>query len=361
MLIPFFSLYCVDAATVHGTIYDSDIEVVNGVIVTINTLPEQTSVASQGDYSFEVNVGDYFIEFEYFEENQLVYSQIEEISIIEEGNYLIDIILLPNLNDDITEDNLDVINPYNGSSTYWIVYIILLLIVSYFVWRKIKNPPLKKTSLEEDDIKKVQDEYVNAAKNAIAAGFDGIELHGANGYLIDQFINPGANKRTDNYGGSPENRNRFAIEVARKVAEAIGPEHTAIRLSPYGVFNDMEIFDGIEDAFEHLAIELNKLKLLYIHLVDHASMGAPEVPDSIKQKIRNAFKGILIMSGGMNKNKAQQLIDEKKGDLMAFARGFLANPDLVLRLDQNLPLNEPDHSTFYTPGEKGYTDYPVHK
>jgi len=155
MLIPFFSLYCVDAATVHGTIYDSDIEVVNGVIVTINTLPEQTSVASQGDYSFEVNVGDYFIEFEYFEENQLVYSQIEEISIIEEGNYLIDIILLPNLNDDITEDNLDVINPYNGSSTYWIVYIILLLIVSYFVWRKIKNPPLKKTSLEEDDIKKV--------------------------------------------------------------------------------------------------------------------------------------------------------------------------------------------------------------
>ncbi len=215
--------------------------------------------------------------------------------------------------------------------------------------------------MTEDDINKVQDEYVNAAKNAIAAGFDGIELHGANGYLIDQFINPGANKRTDNYGGSPENRNRFAIEVARKVAEAIGPEHTAIRLSPYGVFNDMEIFDGIEDAFEHLAIELNKLKLLYIHLVDHASMGAPEVPDSIKQKIRNAFKGILIMSGGMNKNKAQQLIDEKKGDLMAFARGFLANPDLVLRLDQNLPLNEPDHSTFYTPGEKGYTDYPVHK
>lgn len=209
------------------------------------------------------------------------------------------------------------------------------------------------------DIEKAENEYVSAAKNAIKAGFDGVELHGANGYLIDQFINTASNKRNDKYGGSLENRSRFVIETAEKVAKAIGPEKTGIRLSPYGAFNDMESYEGTEDMFEHIAQELGKLRLAYIHVVDHSSMGAPEVTDSVKSKIQKAFDGPIIASGGFDDViKAEKVIEEGKGDLVAFARPFLANPDLVYRLENGLPLNQPDHETFYTPGAKGYTDYP---
>lgn len=218
-------------------------------------------------------------------------------------------------------------------------------------------PTPKEMTIKE--IEKTQNEYVNAAKNAIEAGFDGVELHGANGYLIDQFINTASNKRIDNYGGSIENRSRFAKEVAKKVSEAIGAERTSIRLSPYGAFNDMEDFDGLEDTFEYLATELGKLNLVYIHLVDHSSMGAPEVSESVKNKIRKAFGKTVISSGGFSdKQKAEEIIRDGKGDLIAFGRPFLANPDLVYRLKNDLPLNQPDFDTFYTPGEKGYTDYP---
>lgn len=213
--------------------------------------------------------------------------------------------------------------------------------------------------MTNSDIHQTQNEYVQAAKNAIKAGFDGIELHGANGYLIDQFINTVSNKRRDAYGGSMENRCRFAIEVAQKVADAIGRERTAIRLSPYGVFNDMEIFDGVEETYEYLAGQLGKMKLLYIHIVDHSSMGAPEVTDSVKAKIRNAFGGAIIISGGLNIQKAEKALEKGNGDLAAFGRPFIANPDLVYRMENNVKLNTPDFDTFYTPGEKGYTDYPI--
>jgi N-ethylmaleimide reductase len=208
-----------------------------------------------------------------------------------------------------------------------------------------------------DEIKATQQEYVQAAKNAIRAGFDGVELHGANGYLIDQFINTASNKRDDEYGGSIENRCRFAIEVAEQVANAIGPKRTAIRLSPYGVFNDMEADDHMEDAFEYLAGELGKLGLLYIHIVDHSAMGAPEVPESIKRKIREAFGGNIIASGGLTKQTAEAILNENRANLFAFGRPYLANPDLVHKFKDDLPLNEPDFDTFYTPGEKGYSDY----
>ena len=209
------------------------------------------------------------------------------------------------------------------------------------------------------DILQAQAEYVDAAKNAIAAGFDGVELHGANGYLIDQFINPASNKRTDNYGGSIENRNRFAIETAQKVANAIGGNRTGIRLSPYGVFNDMEIFKGIDDSFTYLAGELGKLDLTYIHIVDHSSMGAPEVPQSIKSSIKSAFGGTLIISGGLNKERAEAVLESGHGELVAFGRSYIANPDLAHRFENNLEIAEPDASLFYTPGPEGYTDYPT--
>ena len=213
--------------------------------------------------------------------------------------------------------------------------------------------------MDSADIEQTINEYVMAAKHAIEAGFDGIELHGANGYLIDQFINTASNKRTDNYGGSAKSRSRFAIEIATRVAEEIGPKKTGIRLSPYGVFNDMEIFPDLEDAFEYLAEELGKLNLAYIHVVDHSAMGAPEVPASVKNKIRAAFGGTIIISGGLDKSSAETALNEGQGELAAFGRPFISNPDLVFRMENDLEWAEADHKTFYSPGEKGYTDYPV--
>lgn len=212
--------------------------------------------------------------------------------------------------------------------------------------------------MSKKDIAQAIEEYKTAAINAIDAGFDGVELHGANGYLIDQFINTASNKREDEYGGSFENRARFAVEVAKTVSEAIGKEKTGIRFSPYGVFNDQEIFDGIEDAFEYLAKEMGKLGLLYIHIVDHSAMGAPEVPLSVKTKMKNAFGGLVIASGGRDADNGEAAISSGEGDLVAFGRPYISNPDLVFRMQNNIALADPDFETFYTPGEKGYTDYP---
>lgn len=217
------------------------------------------------------------------------------------------------------------------------------------------------TEMTLNDIEQAQQEYVEAAKNAIVAGFDGVEIHGANGYLIDQFINPASNQRSDNYGGSVENHSRFAIEVAKKVAKAIGAEKTGIRLSPNGVFNGMVVFDKVDETYEYLALELGKLKLAYIHIVDHSSMGAPAVGDTVKEKIRKAFGGTIIASGGLDKSSAEAIVKEGKAELVSFGRNYLSNPDFDFRLKNDLQLQEPDFSTFYTPGEKGYTDYPVLK
>ena len=210
-----------------------------------------------------------------------------------------------------------------------------------------------------DEINEAQEEFVQAAKNAMRAGFDGVEIHGANGYLIEQFINPASNNREDEYGDSIENRSRFVLEVATKVIEAIGAESTGIRLSPYGVFNDMEIFDSVDETFEYIADQLGKMKLAYIHIVDHSSMGTPEVPESIKLKIKEAFNGPIIISGGLNKESAEKALNENKGDLAAFGRPFIANPDLVRRMKNDQELTEPDQDTFYSAGEEGYTDYPT--
>lgn len=211
------------------------------------------------------------------------------------------------------------------------------------------------------DIDQAKQEFIEAAKNAISAGFDGIEIHGANGYLIDQFINPGSNQRTDDYGGNTEDRSRFAIEVASGIAGSIGAERTGIRLSPYGVYNDMMIFDDIENTYEYLASELAKLNLAYIHIVDHSSQGAPTVPDSIKDTIRTAFGGTIIASGGLDKEKAEAILQSGKAELTAFGQLFLANPDLVYRFRNDLELNSPDYATFFTPGEQGYLDYTLAK
>jgi N-ethylmaleimide reductase len=214
-------------------------------------------------------------------------------------------------------------------------------------------------AMTEADIKTAIGEFVQAAKNAVAAGFDGVELHGANGYLLEQFIRPNSNRRSDAYGGPIENRARFVLEVAKAVSAAIGKDKVGIRLSPFGAFNDMPPYPEMEADYTYLARQLSALGLLYVHLVDHSSMGAPVVPQSVKDMFRKEFKGALILSGGYDAARAESDLVAGKADLITVGRSILANPDLVERWKAGAPLNAPDPTTFYTPGPKGYTDYPA--
>lgn len=218
------------------------------------------------------------------------------------------------------------------------------------------SPPRPMT---EKDIAAAVDEYAQAAKLAMEAGFDGIELHAANGYLIEQFLNANVNQRSDAYGGSIQGRNRFALEVARATSAAIGADRVGIRLSPYGVFNSTGAFPEVDAQYLALVKELSALGLLYVHLLDHSAMGAPPVPPELKAKLRAAFNGPFILAGGFDRDTAESALAAKQADLIAFGRPFLANPDLVARMRANAALNAPDMSTFYTPGAKGYTDYPT--
>ena len=213
------------------------------------------------------------------------------------------------------------------------------------------------TAMSEADIALTIAEYANASKRAIEAGFDGVELHGANGYMIDQFLNTATNQRTDQWGGSVENRIRFAVEVAKASAAAIGAERIGMRISPYGAFNGTVADAKMDALYLRLIEELNKLNLVYIHIVDHSSMGAPEVSPELKAKIRANFKGKYILSGGYDAARANTDLDAQKGDLVAFGRPFISNPHLVQKLQNGTALTAPDAGTFYTPGEKGYTDY----
>ncbi|MFH2067166.1 MAG: alkene reductase [Pseudomonadota bacterium] len=210
-----------------------------------------------------------------------------------------------------------------------------------------------------EEIKSTIAEFVQAAKNAVTAGFDGVELHAANGYLLEQFIRPNTNQRTDGYGGPIENRARFVLETAEAVMGAIGKEKVGIRLSPFGVFNDMPVYDAMEADYTYLAQQLDICGLVYVHLVDHAPMGAPPVPDAIKTVFRKLFRRTLILSGGYDAGRAESDLTAGKCDLIAVGRPFIANPDLVTRWKTGAAVNEVDMATFYTPGPKGYTDYPA--
>jgi N-ethylmaleimide reductase len=220
------------------------------------------------------------------------------------------------------------------------------------------KPNATPEAMTEADIRIAIEEYAQAARNAVAAGFDGVELHSANGYLLEQFLRPNSNQRTDRYGGSIENRARFALEVTAAAIAAIGKDRVGIRLSPFGVFNDMPPYAAMEADYTYLAGQLNALGPVYIHLVDHSAIGAPPVPDSMKATFRTVFKRSLILSGGYDAARAESDLVGGKADLIAFGRPFLANPDLVARWKSGAALNAPDMSTFYTPGPKGYTDYP---
>lgn len=212
-----------------------------------------------------------------------------------------------------------------------------------------------------EDLKRTQQEYITASTNAVSAGFDGIELHGANGYLLEQFLSPVSNRRNDVYGGSIENRCRFVLETVEASAQAIGKDRIGIRLSPYGVASDMPHYPEIDDTYKYLSEQINRMKILYIHIADHSSMGAPQVPAEIKKAIRERFKGAIILSGGYTKERAENELQGGLADLIAFGRPFINNPDLVERfVNEWLLADKLEMNTFYTPGEKGYIDYPAY-
>ena len=214
-------------------------------------------------------------------------------------------------------------------------------------------------AMTSDDINTTRQEYIQGAVNAMKAGFDGVELHGANGYLLEQFLSPVSNTRKDSYGGSIENRCRFVLEVAEGAMKAIGKDKVGIRLSPYGVASDMHYYPEIDDTYKYLAEKLSGMGILYIHLVDHSSMGAPEVPLAIKTAIRQRLGGTLILSGGYTVERAESDLESGLANLVAFGKPFIINPDLAGRFENSWPLaQELDKDTLYSPGEKGYTDYP---
>ncbi len=212
------------------------------------------------------------------------------------------------------------------------------------------------------DIMKAVGEYVLAARYAVAAGFDGVEIHGANGYLITQFLDPQSNRRDDEYGGDGAGRNRFVLEVTAAIVAAIGADRVGIRLSPFGVFNDMSgAYKGIDEQYVELAVALGCLGLATLHFVDHSSMGTPKPEPATVMAMSLGFRAsggrAIILSGGYDRDRAEADLQGGAADLVAFGRPFIANPDLVERFNAGKALAVPDQSTFYTPGPKGYTDY----
>jgi N-ethylmaleimide reductase len=215
------------------------------------------------------------------------------------------------------------------------------------------------TAMSEADIEKAIVEHAESARRAIAAGFDGVELHGANGYLLEQFLNVGANQRTDRWGGSVENRVRFVVEVATRAARAIGGDRVGLRLSPAAGSQGLVTDPHTRDVYLTLMKALRGLGLAYVHIVDHSAMGAPAPDAGLLTDMREAFHGPFILAGGFDAPRAEAALGSGRADLVAFGRPFLANPTLVSKLRTNAPLRPPDFATFYTPGEKGYTDYPL--
>lgn len=219
-----------------------------------------------------------------------------------------------------------------------------------------------------DEIKRTIGNYAQAAKNAIEAGFDGVEIHGANGYLVDQFIQDNVNKRTDSYGGSIENRSRFAVEVAQAVVDAVGAERTGIRLSPFSSFQGMKMEDSkIIPQFSDVISKLSKLNLGYVHLVESRVSGNADIESQYKlDPLFKLWPGTLLVAGGFKPDSAKRLVDEELAErdnvIVVFGRYFISTPDLVFRLQKGIELNDYNRDTFYNAGSPlGYIDYPFSK
>jgi N-ethylmaleimide reductase len=222
-------------------------------------------------------------------------------------------------------------------------------------------PASKPKALSTSEVKQVINDFTNAAKNAIRAGFDGVEIHGANGYLVEQFLNPFVNNRTDEYGGSIENRASFLLESVDSLIEAGGNEKTGIRLTPYGGLGDLPHYDEIEATYQYLAKELKKRNIVYIHLMDQLSKGSHALPDGFIERFRSWYDGVIILAGGMDREKSEELINAGTIDIAGFGEPFISNPDLVERLENNWELTPPTRDLHYGLGSHGYTDWETYK
>jgi N-ethylmaleimide reductase len=208
------------------------------------------------------------------------------------------------------------------------------------------------------EIPGIIEDFRRGAANALQAGFDGVEIHGANGYLLDQFAKDGANKRSDAYGGSIENRAKLMLEVSRVVASEAGAERTGIRISPVTPSNDISDSDP-QPLFDHIVDRLNALKLVYLHVVEGATGGPRDIAPFDYRSLRKRFSGAYTANNGYDLELANKVLEADEADLIAFGKLYIANPDLAERLQRGAPLNAPDKATFYGGGAKGYTDYPA--
>ncbi|MFC5872991.1 2,4-dienoyl-CoA reductase [Chryseobacterium arachidis] len=219
----------------------------------------------------------------------------------------------------------------------------------------------KPRALSTEEVKGVINDFVMAAKNAMEAGFDGVELHGANGYLIEQFLNPFINNRSDEYGGSIENRSRFLLETLDAVIEVVGSTKVGVRLTPYGGLNELPHYDEIEKTYQYLAREIEKRNIAYIHLMDQKSKGSHALPEGFLERFRSWYDGVIILAGSMDRKKAEELINAGTIDIAGFGEPFISNPDLVERLQNNWELTPPNRDLHYGLGSHGYTDWKTYR
>ncbi|MDV3352569.1 alkene reductase [Leptothoe sp. LEGE 181152] len=224
-----------------------------------------------------------------------------------------------------------------------------------------KKPYVAPRSLTLEEIPGVVEQYVTATLNAKAAGFDGVEIHAANGYLIDQFLRDGSNQRTDRYGGSVENRARFLLEITEAVVKAWSCDRVGVRLSPYVAFNGMKDSNPLA-TFTYVATALNRFNLAYLHVIEALPghfMAAADGVERVTPHLRQAFKGPILLNGGYGAETGTAALQNNEADAIAYGIPFIANPDLVERFKQGAPLNEADSATFYTHDRRGYVDYPA--
>ncbi|WCT74443.1 alkene reductase [Sphingomonas naphthae] len=221
-------------------------------------------------------------------------------------------------------------------------------------------PVSEPRALETGEMARITRDFVRAARMAIDAGFDGVELHGANGYLFEQFVNGTLNRRDDRYGGSIENRLRFMLETIDALVAEVGGNRVGVRISPFGRLFDMHAYPDEAETWVAAAAAFNARPLAYVHLSDQLTIGAERMPEGFAHAFRQAYRGTLIAAGGFDRDSAEAALKSGDLDLVAFGRPFIANPDLVDRLRNGHPLAVPDRATWYGPsGEKGYTDYPT--
>jgi 2,4-dienoyl-CoA reductase-like NADH-dependent reductase (Old Yellow Enzyme family) len=221
--------------------------------------------------------------------------------------------------------------------------------------------PTPPRALATDEVARLIEDFATSADHARAAGFDGVEVHGATGYIFEQFFNPHVNRRTDLYGGSLEGRARFALDVVDAIAGRIGADKVGMRLSPRNTVFDMPDYPESDDTHRYLARELGKRAIAYLHLHDVGPLlgGVPLIPEDLLRDLKTAFGGTLMLAGGMTKARATDLIARGLIDLPAIGQPYIANPDLVERLRRDIPLATPDRDTYYGGDAHGYTDYPV--